>query len=68
MNTKVKIIRVQYAGKKRCPKKGEWYISGAIPEGYKASNDLRTPFHIGTLVLTEAKTIVTTTVIKEEEA
>ncbi len=25
---------------KRAPKKGEWFISGAIPVAYKAKNDL----------------------------
>lgn len=27
-------------GERRPPKKGEWYISGAIPKAYKAPNDL----------------------------
>lgn len=27
-------------GEKRPPMKGEWYISGAIPEAYRAPNDL----------------------------
>jgi hypothetical protein len=34
----------------RCPKKGEWYLSGAIPGAYKASNDLNTKYYIATLV------------------
>ena len=46
---------------RRCPKKGEWYLSGAIIEAYRAPNDLSTPFHIATLVKTkkEHKTIIT---------
>lgn len=28
------------------PKKGEWYISGAIPMAYRAPNDLSTSFMI----------------------
>jgi len=34
----------------RCPKKGEWYLSGAIPGAYKAPNDLGTEYWIATLV------------------
>ena len=32
----------------RPPRKGEWYLSGAIPEAYLASSDLSTPYHIVT--------------------
>lgn len=28
----------------RPPRKGEWYLSGAIPMAYKAPNDLSTSF------------------------
>lgn len=34
----------------RAPKKGEWYISGAIPEAYRAPNDLSTEFRIAKIV------------------
>lgn len=34
-------IRFIRTGEKRCPKKGEYYLSGAIPEGYKAHNDMK---------------------------
>ena len=30
----------------RPPKAGEWYLSGAIPEAYRAPNDLSAAFHI----------------------
>ena len=30
----------------RSPKKGEWYMSGAIPEAYQAPNDLSMKFFI----------------------
>ena len=33
-------------GEVRPPKKGEYYLSGAIPEVYVAPNDLNTSFHI----------------------
>ena len=55
----LKNIRVESTGEYRCPKKGEWFISGAIPEGYKAPNDLLTPYHIGILVEVEIKTVET---------
>ena len=37
-------------GEFRSPKAGEWYLSGAIPQAYKAKNDLSTPFLILKLV------------------
>lgn len=36
----------RWTGEKRRPKKGEHYISGAIPEVYRAPNDFDTVFHI----------------------
>lgn len=33
-------------GEFRAPKKGEFYLSGAIPEVYKSPNDLESKFHI----------------------
>jgi hypothetical protein len=33
-------------GEKRAPKRGEFYLSGAIPEVYRAPNDLTTPYYI----------------------
>jgi len=33
-------------GPKRCPKKGEYYLSGALPQAYEAFNDLSQEFHI----------------------
>ena len=39
-------MRVKVTGEFRCPKEGEWYISGAIPEGYKAHANLSTPYYI----------------------
>lgn len=33
-------------GEFRPPKKGEWYLSGAIPECYEAPNDLLSSFNI----------------------
>ncbi|NEI32159.1 hypothetical protein [Rhizobium ruizarguesonis] len=30
----------------RQPKKGEFYLSGAIVQAYRAPNDLTTPYHV----------------------
>ena len=35
------------------PRKDEWYISGAIPEAYRATNDLSDEYDIAKLVLVE---------------
>ncbi len=42
--------KVKPTGEKRCPKKGEYYLSGAIVEAYLAPNDLSTEFYIAKLV------------------
>lgn len=42
--------RVKATGEFRPPKNGEWYLSGAIVEAYRAHVDLSTPYHIGKLV------------------
>lgn len=39
-------IRVFRTGEFRNPKAGEWYLSGAIPEGWRACNDYNQPFWI----------------------
>jgi hypothetical protein len=44
-------------GEFRPPKKGEWYLSGAIKECYLAPNDLLSPFNIIELVKVETITI-----------
>jgi hypothetical protein len=41
--------RVKWTGKMGKPKKGEWYLSGAIIEGYRANNDLTVEYPIGKL-------------------
>jgi hypothetical protein len=46
-------IRAIFTGEKRPPKAGEWYLSGAIVEAYRAPNDLSTPYHIARLVKVE---------------
>lgn len=40
-------------GDYRCPREGEWFISGAEPEAYRAVSDLRTPYFIAEPVASE---------------
>jgi len=42
--------KAKLTGEKRCPKKGEWYLSGAIPAAYQAPNDLSTEYCLCELV------------------
>ena len=46
-----------YSGQKRFPKKGEYYLSGAIPEVYRAPNDISTTYHIMKPIQPPPKTI-----------
>ena len=52
----VKDIHAILTGEKRPPVKGEWYLSGAIPEAYRAVEDLSTPYQICKLVKTRTET------------
>jgi len=45
-----KSVRAQWTGEFRPPKKGEWYLSGAVVEAYLAKNDLQSPYHLARLV------------------
>ena len=46
-------LRAEATGEFRVPKKGEWFLSGAVPEAYKAGHKHRmtTKFNIARLVL-----------------
>lgn len=46
-------IQGKLTGEFRCPKKGDWYLSGAIPAVYRAPNDLSTKYHICKLIIVE---------------
>lgn len=46
-------LRAIKTREKRCPKRGEWFLSGAIAEAYKAPNDLSQEYHIAKLVRIE---------------
>ena len=55
-----KDLRVKPTGEIRRPQYGEWFLSGAIIEGYRAKIDhLSTPYYIAKLVLTKTETKVT---------
>jgi hypothetical protein len=43
--------RARWTGEVRCPRKGEWYLSGAVVEAYRAPSDLSMGFHIARLVV-----------------
>lgn len=47
---KSNILRARWTGEMRPPRKGEWYLSGAVIEAYQAPNDLTTPYYIAELV------------------
>lgn len=52
-------VRAQKTGEFRCPRQGEWYLSGAIVQAWRTPNDLTSPYHIAKLVVIETKTVVT---------
>lgn len=49
-------LRAQPTGEFRTPKQGEWYLSGAIIEAYRAPNELSIAYHIARLVTVEVRT------------
>jgi hypothetical protein len=58
-------LRGVLTGEFRAPKNGEWYLSGAIPEAYRAPTDkMRTPYYILRLVRVETRTVTTEHVVQ----
>ena len=51
-------VHAKPTGEFRCPKAGEWYLSGAEVRAYHAPNNLMTKFYICKLVRTKTKTVV----------
>jgi hypothetical protein len=53
----------------RAPRKGEWFLSGAIPMAFRAPNDLplTSEYRIMELVVVETKTTVTHHVVRKSE-
>lgn len=58
-------VRGKPTGEKRPPKKGEWYVSGAIPEVYRAPADLSDAHVIVKLVVVKVMVTTTETIVKE---
>ena len=56
--------RAKKSGEFRNPRKGEWFLSGAIPGAYLAMADLTSPYHILTVV--KVKTVTTTIEVSDE--
>jgi len=54
-------------GEKRPPRRGEWYLSGAIPQGYRAPNDLSTRYAILELAIIRETQVVQQRLISGEE-
>ena len=54
--------RVQTTGKLRAPVAGEWYVSGALPQGHRATHTLKWAYPIAQLVRVK---MVTTLVVEE---
>jgi hypothetical protein len=51
------ILAAKWTGERRTPRAGEWYLSGAIIEAYRAPNDLTTSYPIAYIVRVEGTTI-----------
>ena len=52
-------IRAVLTGQRGHPRSGEWYLSGAIPEAYRAPNALTTDYHLLRLVRVKERTVTT---------
>lgn len=50
-------IMVQSIGEFRPPRRGEWYLSGAVVEGYLSPSRLDYAYHIARLVSVKVTTI-----------
>lgn len=58
-------LRAILTGEERAPNQNEWYLSGAIPEAYRAPYSLTQVFHICKLVLVQVTTVREVTIIKQ---
>lgn len=56
----IKAIRVNEF---RAPRRGEWYLSGAIVHAYRAVADLNIEFPIAKLVRTKTETVTTISIV-----
>ena len=61
-------VEATWAGEKRPPNKGEWYLLGAEIEAYRAPNDLTAEYHIAVLVVTRTTTTIHREIIPTKPA
>jgi hypothetical protein len=50
-------VKAIQTGEFRPPRQGEWYLSGAIVEAYRAPNDLTTDYFLARLVKVKTVTV-----------
>lgn len=50
-------VRAYRVSRCRKPRKGEWYLSGAIPAAYRARNNLTTEYELVKLVIVEVRKV-----------
>jgi hypothetical protein len=60
--------RAVRTGELRAPKKGEWYLSGAIATAYRAPNDLSSKFHIARLCCVKRETRTIDSIVEKSTA
>jgi hypothetical protein len=53
-----RLVRAVSTRESRPPRKGEWYLSGAVVEAYKAPSDLPAVHRIARLVVDDAARVV----------
>jgi len=59
-------LRAVCTGEFRAPKKGEWFLSGAVPEAYKAkTGKIAIKFYIARLVRVEVRTVEEIKIVQE---
>lgn len=59
-------LRGVLTGEFRVPRKGEWYLSGALPEAYRAPTDkMKSPYYILRLVRVESETMTMERIVQE---
>ncbi len=61
-NAPIVFIGAVNTGEFRRPKKGEWFLSGAVGEAYRAPNDVSKDYYIGKLV--KFKKVTTMVIVK----
>ena len=63
---KFRLVAV-WTGERRCPKQGEWYLSGAIAAAWRAPNDLSSEYFIARVEKVVDTKLITEPLSVEEE-